>query len=315
MTQQIRSPKSDYGAVAMGNIGNTAIRFRIKASIRFIDFVRPDGYWPAPYTLEQAFEVFRWMVRTGVAMKLAKGDTGTWGTSTVNNLLGTQPTCTGNIHGGVNIYSIDRLRKGFQYAVLSGHAGQLQSRWRHENNVLPTGERIIHFRHHAPFFGPQSEADIRTALETYFSMGQQEPQIRLVKQLNSSYADAVELQSTNVRIMPDGFRFWIQYGVDGSGWDHELTRTKGNETFIETFQRADRVLQYLTGEDSWPDARALTKEPNAVQIKRGRKYEVLKDGVLYRIEYTGRRESRSDWHIMSAEPIPEVHPNGLEFWQ
>lgn len=80
--------------------------------VRFIDLVRPDGYWPQPYTLEQAFEIFRWMVAKGEGYSTQER----WGSRGVVDLLS---ATSGIGHSSViPISSLEDLRKRFHYAVL-----------------------------------------------------------------------------------------------------------------------------------------------------------------------------------------------------
>jgi hypothetical protein len=122
---------------------------KTKAKIAFVEFLRPDFYWPNPYTIEQAFEVFRWMVRTGTAYERSTR----WGRNGPIETLSCSPSCTG--FGYVApIVSLDDLRRRFHFGLLSAHTTSSGvDEWRGAENTHVGAEKIIAFRHHKPFFG------------------------------------------------------------------------------------------------------------------------------------------------------------------
>src|SRR6185369_5258771 len=122
-----------------------------------------------------------------------QAETGRWGASNPICLLNCHPTCV-NDYDVHPVRSIKDLKTRFHFALLSGNAGASAQRWRRENVIDITRQRILTFPHFAPFAGAMlqgkiiCEAGIREALETLLaSTG------TLTTQLNSCHAGAVEI--------------------------------------------------------------------------------------------------------------------------
>lgn len=220
---------------------------RTKAKIRFIEFLRPDSFWPYPYTLEQAFHVFQWMVKTGTD-ETYRVD-GQWGSSGPLELLSRKPTCVN--HFAVDpITSIEDLRLRFHYALLSQYPNSGVLSWRKEEGIRIDSSRMIYFPHGdendpcAYFGGSQaySSGSQKETLKQLFSQGRT---ATLQQQLNSFHPGAVECHGVRVYVTPAIFRFELSYGYAGSSWQHDLAATQENEPFLRGLSRAVKEFNSL----------------------------------------------------------------------
>ena len=205
-----------------------------KAKYRLIEFIRPDGFWPQPYTLEQAFGVFAWMLRTGDGYH----DDGQWGRRDVRSLLSCKPTCT-NYSAVDPIHSVADLERRFHYALLSQCATGALARWRKDHRIVADGEIIIHFQHHAYGKTPTSEHDAKIALDALLGA-----QGRLGVQLNKYHSCAREIYGVSLH-WRGCYRFILNYGYQGSSWYHPLSRQLPREPFYASFWRAQKALAGL----------------------------------------------------------------------
>lgn len=203
-----------------------------KFKVEFANLISPDGFWPWPYSIEQAFGIFEWMVETGERYPPVHGR---WVDCGVTELLGTQPTC-GYSGSTQKVHSCADLRKRFHWAVLSRYTNSCTEKWRADNNITPMGVKIIHFAHED---APKVSCDRVDKL--LLNSG------TLTTQLNEFYAQAVEIYGVKVLVHETyGFRFVLRYGFDGSSWDHDLARAVKGEGFESAFIRAETKLQELT---------------------------------------------------------------------
>lgn len=230
-------------------------RAKTKMTVRLIDLLRPDSYWPHPLSIEQAFGVFQWMVRTGAEFSA-------WGRSGVYDLIQCKPTCIG-ADGAGPVVSIDDLRRRFHFAILSDHASDLARQWRSAAGVAVDSEPTIDFRHDAPFkIGPLgSEQAIKEALRLFFlSTSEGE----LAVSFNSIHSKARCSQGGSIHVRPNCFAFKLGFGYgDGSSWDVLLAETRDRETFVDTLRRALWTLALIRGEvveDPAKLCRALNEE-------------------------------------------------------
>lgn len=215
---------------------------RSKAKISFVELVRPDYFWPQPYTLEQAFGVLQWLVKTCSPY-------GGLRTSGPICTLSRKPTCVG-FTSIAPIESLDDLRQRFHFALLSGTGGSETQKWRDAERVHIGESRIIRFPHHNPFEGGEGwncEADIGKALEKLFHDGRHS---RLAVQLNPRWDAARECHKVIIHVLPASFFFYLRYGFNGSAWTHELARTKDNEPFLCTMRRAVDAFYGLIEKDA-----------------------------------------------------------------
>jgi hypothetical protein len=199
---------------------------KTKAKYHFSDFVRPDGFWPTPYTVDQAFGVLAWMAAGATDNILA--------------LLSCRPSCTGftNIEP---VHSISDLQRRFHFALLSSVVGYYSPRavsdWREKNGVLFGGSRLISFVHGD---NPECEALAKERLARLFKWNK-----TLTTQLNSSHAEAVETYGVRMRLCGRCWMFSLEYGFNGSTWQHELARQKQTEPLWAATQRAEANVVQL----------------------------------------------------------------------
>lgn len=215
---------------------------RTKAKISFVEFLRPDGYWPNPYSLEQAFHVLQWMVKTGHEHQK-------YGRSGPIELLSKKPTCI--CFGEIDpITSIADLRSRFHHALLSKWAADQAKAWRAANQIDVQTTKILTFRHYPPFSGGglwRCEGDVGTGLRDLFHHGSTQ---RTALSLNSIHTTARTCKDVRIHVSRRGFRFVLTYGwpdeESSSCWSHELARTEGDEPFLDGLARAVTALAELT---------------------------------------------------------------------
>lgn len=211
-------------------------------NVSFIDFIRPDSFWPYPYSIEQAFQTFRWMVETGNEYR---GQAGRYSAQNgVRELLSKKPSCL-EFRAVSPITSLDDLRERFHYAILSNHGHPTVDQWRNDFDVLPTGKATIRseiYRDAAPHPVFNGHRSVDRTLKSMF-----EPPInqKMAVALNSIHREnAIQLHNVHVSVRPGGFSFELNYGDArrneiSSQWTVCLARSQKDETFIDTLARAD----------------------------------------------------------------------------
>jgi hypothetical protein len=214
------------------------IQNRFKVS--FIDFVRP-GSWPYPYSLEQAFQVLRWMTTTGSEYRAGTR----WGDQGVFEVLSMKPSCRG--FSGVDpITSLADLRQRFHYAILSKSENPIVDKWRRDHDILPDGKANIPYPVHrdwgvrAPF---KNQDELSKALTELLEppKGQK---LQMAIALNSVHGkETAVYHDVQIKVGRHGFAFSLRFGDQarhefGSRWDRIIASTRGNETFVETAVRA-----------------------------------------------------------------------------
>lgn len=208
---------------------------KTKALYRFIEFIRPGGYWPSQYTIEQAFGVFAWMVHTGKDY----GDKVPYVTQSVDSLLSCKPEC--GVADVKPITSIADLRKRFHYAVLGNpYVGPNVTKWRNTFGITTDGKRIVHFPHYDYMEAPICFADVEKAITAMF-----EAKGNLSVQLNEHHADAIEVYRCEVHPYNELWTWTLKYGCDHSGWHHTLSTQNKGETFLDCTIRAYDALRVL----------------------------------------------------------------------
>jgi len=276
-----------------------------RVKVNFIEFIRPDGYWPAPYSIDQAFGVMRWMVATGNAMTKSKGDAGQWGTSTVINLLTCSPTCVHSF-APKSIIDIDALQQSFRYALLSKHESRQVKRWKETFGIGHSLTKILTFPNEGGWGNGVSAQRVDQLLKCKRG---------LTTQLNEYHPAATELHGVTVNIDANGsvnayyppggqFRFTLDYGYDGSEWHHDIAIGTPEETFSQTLKRAEIELDKLTGADKWPLAETITQNLTVDQ-KRACTAAIYHDGFTYTVEWGRWRDDPgigNRWYITKAEP-------------
>lgn len=214
------------------------VQSRFKVS--FIELIRP-GSWPYPYTIEQAFQVLRWMTATGFEYR---ADT-RWGDQGVFEVLSMKPSCRG--FSSVDpITSLADLQKRFHYAILSKSENSVVDNWRRDHDILPDGKATIPYPVHKdwgvrePF---KNQDDLKKALTELLEppKGQK---LQMAVALNSVHGmETAIYHDVQIKVSRNGFAFILRYGDEarhafGSRWDEVIASTRGNETFIETAVRA-----------------------------------------------------------------------------
>lgn len=212
---------------------------RSKAKYRFIEFLRPDGYWPQPYRIEQAFGVFGWLIESGQRFKRR----GQWGEHTIECLLSKKGSCTG-IRTIDHIESIDDLRERFHHAFF-GNYSPIAAAWRKAAGINAYGSKVIAFPHYE--FGKHyhSEISLKGGIDKLIQASGQ-----LAVQLNSFHDDARVIQGVEITYCSydHGWRFRLMYGCqDGGTWFHDLASQRKGEPFVDTFLRAQAELEKLKG--------------------------------------------------------------------
>lgn len=218
-------------------------------TIPLIELVRPDGYWPQPLSIEQAFELLRHMMEKAGPQY----DTpGRWGKSGVAELLIGRGIVSAS--GLYPITSLNHLRETFHRAILARPASQGQFDWRNDNGFNVTDMVTVKRAVYKPFDGARhlgfdSEADIKSALERLMFKSKGE---RMAIALNRIHKHTVDwLHGVSIGVSgKHGFTFILEYGCDpteagASRWDEVIARTRDKETFLDTMARARDVFDCL----------------------------------------------------------------------
>lgn len=202
------------------------MKIQTKVKMKFIELLRPDCYWPSPYTLEQALGTFQWMVKTG-----EKYDR--YNRPGVTELLSMKPTCI-NSYDVEPITSVDDLRKRFHFALLSKYASHSANKWREDNNIRCGRQRVLYFPHNKESYIHKDHLD--SFLKT---------RGKLKTQLNKFHKKAVNIVAIDLCVVLSGFIFRLTYGYGRSSWVFQLSHTRKGECFSDTFCRASKNLKLL----------------------------------------------------------------------
>lgn len=245
------------------------IQSRFKVS--FIELVRP-GSWPYPYTIEQAFQVLRWMATTGLDYRSETR----WGDQGVFEVLSMKPSCRG-FSGVYPITSLADLRQRFHYAILSRSENPIVDKWRGDYDILPDGKATIPYPiqrewgMEKPF---KNQDELKKAL-TELMEPPKDQKVQMAVALNSVHGKETAIyHDVQIKVGRNGFAFILRYGDEarhafGSRWDKVIASTRGSETFIETAVRAYTNYQGLVFgtlprggldlQDMWGDYDTATK--------------------------------------------------------
>lgn len=228
-------------------------RQQTRARFHFTEFVRPDGYWPQPYSLEQAFQVYRWLVKTAEPFS-QHGKYGAYDTLIGGGVMGST-----TLHHNP-IRSVDMLRRVFHRALLGRSNGSLTTAWRQKHSIAVGGCRTISFPHYVPFVGAPvlgnilSEAQVQKLVGAYLGASG-----HLTVQLNKFHPEAIDIWGCFIRIQtwePYQFEFVLCYGCDGSSWDHRLA---SGVQFIDTLGAALTEFERVSGQRLLDTYRRPTK--------------------------------------------------------
>lgn len=234
-------------------------------NITLIDLVRPECYWPQPLTIEQAFELFRWMVKTGDGYSTKER----WGTRSVFDLLG---ATSGIGHSTIlPVRSLADLRTRFHYAILGRAMCEGQAKWREDFRISPLETLTIRVPTYRPFEGAahlgwNSEAEIQKGLVALCDGSHGK---RMAVSLNCVHKDKVNwLHHVSIGVSPTGFSFNLTYGekpIENRGvsqWNDCIARGRPGESFLDTMARARDVFDCLVnGTDNGADCADLFAYP------------------------------------------------------
>lgn len=229
----------------------TKPRLRHSAKIKLIEFLRPGGYCPQPYSIEMAFQALRWLIASGVGYSTQH----TWHKTSIASLLGGSSP---DYSYPTPVESIPDLLRRFHAAVLSDerYAPEI-GRWRADKGINAYAELDMHFLHYKPMasvphLGFNCESDVQKALRSLFvdAAGK-----RTTVSLNSIHHKAQVIHKVDVTISPTAFYFTLRYGFlspeemkekGDSEWQYTLASTQPAtgtnhrlpEPFLDTLRRA-----------------------------------------------------------------------------
>ncbi len=218
-------------------------------SVKLVEFVRPDSFWPNPYSLEQAFCTLQHFVRTGADPQYQSQ--GQWGRSGPWELMNGSGVVSSP---GLNaITGISGLRDVFHRALLARAVSDGQAQWRRDHRIDVTQSLVIPQRVYRPFDGAKHlglscEADIHRRLEEMF--GKADAGKPMAISLNSVHTDVRTFHGMSVKVTSNGFLFSLKYGdchpsEFGSAWEDILAMSRTGETFVDTLDRAYRVYRCI----------------------------------------------------------------------
>lgn len=209
-----------------------------KTNVVFLELVRPDGYWPYPYTVEQTFHIYRWLVETGAPY--SQGGYGVYDLLVGRGTFGSHNMLWNPVR------SFAQLRAYIQRAVLGAPQSKQQVAWRKKFKVLPNGKVVdLWFPHWRPFRGTPvlgatlSEFQLQAVLEKLWGT-----KGKLRVQLNEYHARAKNVVDIGVHCGNGKFCFDLEYGYDGSVWHHTLGEAEG---FVDALCATLTEFRRLTG--------------------------------------------------------------------
>lgn len=200
-----------------------------KRKVDFIDLVRPTSGSFHPYGFGQAFEVFRWMVKTGQDY-VDRGRV-----TSVYELLSSKPGCVGfrevDSFGGAD-WKRD-LGERFAYAILHKAEDGPVKEWRDRNGISVLGTRILPIRYYSDGTGVGEEQ--LTALLT--TKGETKAWH------NDCHKDARTVRTGILRPYSGYWQFSLSYGFAdeermGSRWELDVARQNPGEIFTDFVVRS-----------------------------------------------------------------------------
>ncbi len=142
-------------------------RTRRFADVALIELLRPDPYWPDPYSTEMAFQALRWLIASASSEQFVEEHR--WHTSCAIGLMGGAGARNGACRA---IRSRTDLRERFIQALLARPAWRPEvARWRAAKGIHIDAVVRMKFRHYKPYYPPahlpwRSEADIKESLDS-----------------------------------------------------------------------------------------------------------------------------------------------------
>jgi hypothetical protein len=205
--------------------------------LHWLDTVRPSVRWLV--TTEKLLIVLQQLAPSERDRRWHRHER--WGTRTPSALL----SGTSSYGIGVEpIRSVEDLERRFRYIVLErcgpAEVDPVQA-WREHHKIALDGRRRFRVAH--------GSIGWDAAIRSYLNFDA--PQLRV--SLNYIHRGAREFQGAHIAISRDGlaiFRVW--FGLDGSRWEHELTRQRAGEPVGASAVRALAMLRAVTGRDNAP---------------------------------------------------------------
>jgi hypothetical protein len=237
-------------SAVVGNVFSTSkptTRRKRGFDVDLVESVRPDGYWPYPYSIEQAFETMRHMVATGSNHDY--DSRGQWGRTGVRELLHGRGVVNANVPP---VRSLQDLRDMFHRAILARPDSDGQAKWRLDHGIRPEGAVRVPHAVYKPMsgcaaHGYPSEAAVKDALAAVQTGHAGKA---MAVSLNGYHPKLKTLHGVDVQVRPTGFVFVLRYGEPcdkhlGSSWDNTIAETRTGESFLDTFARAKGVFDLL----------------------------------------------------------------------
>lgn len=233
-------------------------RVRRHMHVPLIELLRPDGYWPYPLSIEQAFATFQWMVRTGQAY-WRHSDTG------VPELLAAQPGVFGIGPYAAPIQSLDDLQRRFHFALLSKQSSDLVRSWRRDHAIDVHATVSIDAPHYKPMDSRAhgSEDHIQKTLKRVFHTARG---ARLAVGFNNIHAQARTAGAFKISVRPDRFDFLLDYAYEDHpfGWTVLLASSARDEPFTDALFRAVEAFDLVANRDDVDEA-ALCRHLNTME--------------------------------------------------
>jgi hypothetical protein len=234
-------------------------RLRHSVKIGLLEFLRPGGCIPHPYSVEMTFQALRWLLASGVGYSTQHE----WHKTSVSSLLG----------GSSADYSYPKPVQSIRDLLSRFHAGILSSetfcpevgRWRADKGIHAYAEIDMDFLHYKPMasvphLGFDCEDAVSAALNSLF-VGAAGKQTSV--SLNSVHHKAQTIHGVDVTISPTAFYFTLRYGFHtpedmqkegDSEWPYTLAHTKPAtgtnhhlpEPFLDTLRRALDEYAFVT---------------------------------------------------------------------
>jgi hypothetical protein len=216
-------------------------------NVEFINLVRPECYWPQPLSLEQAFEVFRWLVRTGDGYA-SPTRWGCVGTKALLSATSANDDCSVS-----QVESIADLRTRFHYAILGVARSEAIAKWRSDHGVGPAGKVRISVPTYRPFVGARHLGwdSERAIIDTFERLTLKCRGQRMAVPLNYIHLGSRYLHRVSVAVRPENFSFILTFGDEpcaergACSWNETIASTRPGETFLDTFARARDVFEVL----------------------------------------------------------------------
>lgn len=205
--------------------------------------VASDRGW-YPYELDQIFEVFRHFVRTGMNYEKVC----TWHTQTIRHILSGSELDWRTDKWPSRIWSLKDLKRRFQHALLA-RGYDFYEDWRQAIG-FKLGEKIkIEAPHRGHRYrdtasGKFSQVGLERAIQ---HMIEDSRGMKLAFSLNAIHTAAIEIQRIGILVGPESFHVVLTHGYpnDSSYWDFTIARSRGNEPFVETIERAYNLFRRL----------------------------------------------------------------------